>query len=478
MDTTPFEPFRGSEAAVKRRGVPPLSTKREIVTLTMVGLPNVEDFPSWHDFEPCDDKFTCIYYLVDQGRRCRRTINKNDRFEASSLHKKALEAPSAQDFSGLLSNLAELSCCKQNHRKLVQGSRIQERLCLRWQKEIQDGDRVKFRDQEDKDISVLRPSVGTNSRSICRPQTSENIPRYNLRPGSSRTCEKPKLATAEEVLPVSEFVAHVKSPDQTFVSTLLRPLGLGKASKPNSSATPEWQKSGSIYCFSRASSPGMVKIGYTTGPVWVRLSRWKTTCHYQPLLKFFVEDVPHVKRAELLIHFELLKHWRRERMCKYCLARHQEWFEVDAAVAETAIKNVTTWMKVARPYDEDGFLSQKWRKIIRNLEKQGIQVTSQRLLEAFYGLEEKSEQVSNSQQSTNAQIKDESEGMARPSMATFSTKLDDKVVAYIAELVSLLRSDQVIQPRSSSRTDNTLSTVCHDTLHSGSLSRPQIVVSG
>jgi hypothetical protein len=164
-------------------------------------------------------------------------------------------------------------------------------------------------------------------------------------------------------------------------------------------------------------------------------------------------------------------------MCKYCLVQHQEWFEIDATVAQTAIKNVTTWMKVAKPYDEDGFLSQKWRKIIRNLEKQGIQVTSRRLLEASYNLEDKPEQDSNSQQSTNDQMKNESEGMVCPSMATFRTKLDEKMVASIAELVSLLRSEQVVQPRSSSRVRNLLSTICHDSPHREASPRPQVEVS-
>jgi hypothetical protein len=140
-----------------------------------------------------------------------------------------------------------------------------------------------------------------------------------------------------------------------------------------------------LYAYGRPSDPDMLKIG-TSIDVKGRLEQWSQSCLYQPILKHHLEDVPCAQFVEGLIHSELLQFWRREIRCRHnpdCTVQHKEWFEVDDAVAFRVMDNWVKWMRVAKPYDDEGRLKPMWRSSIEDMEANGIPVTSQRLLDVF-----------------------------------------------------------------------------------------------
>jgi hypothetical protein len=145
---------------------------------------------------------------------------------------------------------------------------------------------------------------------------------------------------------------------------------------------------GSVYIYSRASSPGFVKIGWTSGSVADRLAAW-SKCGYTPIELFRVTGVPHARRVETLTHHELIREWRREKPCEGCLkrkqihVRHQEWFEVSS---ERAIRVVSAWaefFKKAGPYEISGELGSGWRSVVDSMKVEGEAVTSRTLLEHY-----------------------------------------------------------------------------------------------
>jgi hypothetical protein len=104
---------------------------------------------------------------------------------------------------------------------------------------------------------------------------------------------------------------------------------------------------------------------------------------------FRVTGIPYAQRVESLIHYELIKEWRREQPCKGCWikkheqVRHQEWFEVSQ---EKAIQVVSTWaelFKKSNPYEQDGSLKTEWRNIVDAMKVDGEVIASKRLLEHY-----------------------------------------------------------------------------------------------
>jgi hypothetical protein len=147
-------------------------------------------------------------------------------------------------------------------------------------------------------------------------------------------------------------------------------------------------RTGSVYIYSRKSSPGFVKIGWTSRSVDDRLATW-SECGYTPMELFRVTGVPYAQRVETLTHYELIKEWRREQPCKGCWikkheqVRHQEWFEVSQ---EKAIQVVSTWaelFKKSNPYERNGSLKTEWRNIVDAMKVDGEVIASERLLEHY-----------------------------------------------------------------------------------------------
>ena len=157
-------------------------------------------------------------------------------------------------------------------------------------------------------------------------------PRYDLRGGDAdvfTTSSSSQLSVTYKT-PLSEFRPHIVNPlpDDLVARKILEPL-----------VDRDFEK-GSLYIFKRESSPGYVKIGWTSRSIQGRLDDW-AKCGYTPNLLFSVVSVVNAQRVETLTHFELIKEWRRERRCKapHCLKSHQEWFQVSIKRASAILKS-------------------------------------------------------------------------------------------------------------------------------------------
>jgi hypothetical protein len=147
-------------------------------------------------------------------------------------------------------------------------------------------------------------------------------------------------------------------------------------------------KTGAVYIYSRTSSPGLVKIGWTSRSVDDRLAEW-SECGYTPIELFRVTGIPYAQRVETLTHYELIKEWRREQPCEGCwekkqkLIRHQEWFEVSK---ERAIQVLCAWVKLfkeASPYERSGSLKSEWRNVLNVMKADREAITSKTLLKHY-----------------------------------------------------------------------------------------------
>jgi hypothetical protein len=201
--------------------------------------------------------------------------------------------------------------------------------------------------------------------------------RYSLR---SREIDSPAtpvstLTALFSQVSLSEFQPHIEepSPKDAVFWRICEPL------------VKRDFETGSVYIFNRASSPGHVKIGWTAVSVDARLEGW-STCGYTPNKLFSVDNIPCAQRAETLAHHELIKEWRRERMCKakHCQVSHQEWFEVSQKRAIQVLGDWASFFKKAQPYDwYSGLLKPEWRDVVNKLDANGEKITSTKLLEHY-----------------------------------------------------------------------------------------------
>jgi len=138
----------------------------------------------------------------------------------------------------------------------------------------------------------------------------------------------------------------------------------------------------SPYIFDSDSSLDHVKIGWTRQSAQGRLAGW-SECGYTPNLLFTVDLVPHAQRAETLVHYELIKERRWGRNCQACQRSHIEWFEVSIKRAREVVGDWAKFMKLAEPYDLEGFLKDQWHDFVTETDKRREPVTVKRLLEHY-----------------------------------------------------------------------------------------------
>lgn len=206
-----------------------------------------------------------------------------------------------------------------------------------------------------------------------------NRTRYYLRSHDDRPVTNP-VSRYSALLSLFEFKPHITepSPEDSVSSKLREPLSSRDFRRDF--------KMGSVYIYNRTSSPGHVKIGWTSKSVEDRLEEW-SKCGYTPVELFRVAEVPYAQRVETLTHHELIKEWRRERPCKGCLERkgervcHQEWFEVSPERAMQVLGTWAAFFKKAKPYESDGTLKAEWKRVVDVLDKEGEIITSARILE-------------------------------------------------------------------------------------------------
>ena len=365
-------------------------------------IPPVPAFISFYELDPSLQQ-NCIYVLKNRNT-CRWPRCEKEGNLAASLRKEIAATPVGEVSLDLLQEYIRNNCCMSGnakHKERIEDVEVLEPLARRWLDEIkshaeQTASLPSFEDatqatpatmphsspttpssQQWRSFSVTPSSQSSSSvfsaTTVSTYQQSESRPRYDLRSGDADVSITYKSS-------LSEFRPHIVNPlpDDSVARKIVEPL-----------VDRDFEK-GSLYIFSRESSPGYVKIGWTSRSIRGRLDDW-AKCGYTPNLLFRIVSVANAQRAETLTHFELMKEWRRERRCKgpHCLKSHQEWFEVSIKRASTILKSWTDFMNRAKPYSADGVLTSEWWIIVKEMERKEEFVTSQKLLKRYEEMQAK-----------------------------------------------------------------------------------------
>ncbi|KAJ1324498.1 GIY-YIG nuclease family protein [Microdochium nivale] len=334
--------------------------------------PEVSDFIAFDELDPLHHK-RCIYKKQD-GQDCPFECADEDNARARELHRDISSRATRRDDLRLLQALALYSCCGPapggtRHQDRIEYKGLLLRLAERWLGEItqqrEAGLRLQALQASDKGAS---PTTATTT--ITRTTTESTLRSGKpIRPFSSG---RPWKST--------HFRRHIDEPSETVASKIQQPLS-------DADARP-----GRLYIFTRPSSRGYVKIGYTSGAVQDRLDQW-AKCGYTPELVYSTGEMGNVRRAETLVHYELARRWRAERGCHACDKSHKEWFRV---AAEQAVQVVRGWEQVMRHAglygDGSGSgsrvsLADGWARVVEGMAEHGTCVTATRLLEVHQWLQ-------------------------------------------------------------------------------------------
>ncbi|KAL9113152.1 MAG: hypothetical protein Q9227_002764 [Pyrenula ochraceoflavens] len=209
---------------------------------------------------------------------------------------------------------------------------------------------------DDTDNTALLSKPGTQPRrsSLCRLTTPESYRKLFILPQ-----DRHQSSSEENPLPVPlppTFALHItptgfrpyRTPFNPFslpqafcTSLLLEPIPHNVTKVLRKCLKGKELDCGYVYAFTRPSSPGFIKIGYTAGPVRARMERFSTTCGYEPDNVWSTGLVGNAYRIEKVVH-EVLRDWRREEIfCKdnaQCHVKHREWFEMPFEDAVTVIE--------------------------------------------------------------------------------------------------------------------------------------------
>ena len=327
----------------------------------------VHHFASFAQVSSSVDSTRCIHPIIGGGHRpCQHSVNKDDASRTPSKLNDIRNAAGTTNLADIVREFILLKCCHNVHQKRLRSSDLLNKLVQRWIDEL-DGPSQ----HEQKGCQVTEKRVVLHkypTRSQTQHESSEEKCAY-VTPSQDAS-----LDTSSSTHRAAEFAPYVRSPKYTVKAKLEEPL------------TKTAWKTGTVYMFTRPSSPGYVKIGYTTVSVSSRMRQWEKSCHYTPLVQHAIHNVPHVFRVEQLIHTELSEYWRREKRCKHnsdCPRQHQEWFEIAIEQAKQVMSKWTQWVKSAKPYNESGLLRNEWSNVCRRTREEGKMLTAQLLLYAL-----------------------------------------------------------------------------------------------
>ncbi|KAL5372876.1 hypothetical protein DPSP01_013141 [Paraphaeosphaeria sporulosa] len=294
----------------------------------MVVLSSLQHFPSFADVRSGLTHKTrqCIWYLPGKQRYCMV------RTEASKIDL-ILELTSQLDDRKsctlrILSEIAELSCCALHHRNRIWATGLAKSLAHQWQQGLQS------------DLSETAFESAGAVKVEC-----EHSPRCDTAEGNEETEKKLELVA---------FSPHIPFEGDTLRSTLL--------SQIESTAS----KIGSVYAFTYLDSAfdGMIKIGYTSRSIDLRMDEWADCGHGPPhLLKSFSND------------------WHAMRWCKYHERSHIEWFKTSVSAVSQVVQAWISWIERANPYDRRGNLKPFWRGIIDFLSEYEITITAELMVQ-------------------------------------------------------------------------------------------------
>ncbi|KAH9218274.1 T5orf172 domain-containing protein [Leptodontidium sp. 2 PMI_412] len=400
--------------------------------MDMAVEPGVPYYMSFYDLNPSNQS-QCIFIAKTTQRRCSWDCLIADNERAIELYGQIIRASSDIASLDLLKEYILCNCCRKGraqHRDRIQYIDHLEPLAERWQQEILEhaGEAsllTALEAEEEKNVvmdgastlafstasdvtqldmqslssftalsdgETLYPNGSTMSRTVAtqstaryassngKEPTSEPLTQqhYDLRPRDGNAMKNLAIRTLPRPRkPLPEFVPHINEPHLLENSVAYNLL--------NRLVDEEYDfRDGSLYIFDRSSSPGHVKIGWTSRTVQDRLDEW-SKCGYTPNLLFSVQEVPNAHRAETLTHHELVMEWRREGICKaaHCRKSHEEWFEISHKSAEKVVSEWAEFMKRARPYDFTGKLKSEWKKTVQDMVDSGEAVTARKLLDRY-----------------------------------------------------------------------------------------------
>lgn len=390
--------------------------------------PGVSWFTSFHDHIPSTNHH-CIYF-TKKGARCRCRRDKDENLDQANQLYDAINGLPVDDINiELIKKYVLLNCCKTrgvHHKDRMEDGGHLTPLAERWLDEIRRharenaGCAVSVAVSDESSIlpdATIIPATSTSRRNSTvelnvpstptrSVNTASSTPSMHPSPKASATDAELTLPSPYDLRPrdsalpkhpipdqsISEFRPHIEEPrpSDSVSSRLLYDLRAREL------------KTGSLYIFKRSSSPGHVKIGWTSGSVEGRLEKW-SECGYNPILLFSVRQVPSAQRVETLTHYALLKEWRRERGCQGCGTSHKEWFEVSEERAKQVVGDWARFMKVVRPYDSKGALKAEWKDFVKKAVQNEEAVTAEKLLEHYeLSLLESTELVKASKNSARA----------------------------------------------------------------------------
>ncbi|RYN41564.1 hypothetical protein AA0114_g10745 [Alternaria tenuissima] len=409
--------------------------------------PGVDFFVSFNDLNPNAQK-QCIYFVkADRpDRRCKWDCSESDNRRAIELHRIIAQSEWEYTLVDHIRDYIQSTCCSRaKHRDVILSSPLLIPLVERWLDEIQVKKDLGKPSRQSAYSSAPTTPKRTSRASSSVPsscntspssatsrattvETPSSSPSYSPFGTSKWPIISPNLsrleASSAPLLRVSPMIIPDNAPLEAepletskryhlrsravsdSLTQLSQRVELSISAEftththdPTHEDTVAWKicedlnvrdpkrdlETGMVYMYSRISSPGYVKIGWTARSVDKRLAQW-SECGYTPIELFRATGVPYAQRVETLTHYELIKEWRREQPCKGCLknkgkrVRHQEWFEVSQ---NRAIQILSTWVelfKKANPYELSGSLKSDWREVVDGLKKNGEAITSKRLM--------------------------------------------------------------------------------------------------
>lgn len=345
-------------------------------------VPDLDSLPTFADVINSFRSATrqCVWYVPASERKCSVEISIEDLKTVFRLAQAVRQAESADLVADTFLQIIKHICCDQYHRDLIQNSGLNQKLALKWQADFSEKGVNGGPSASGPQLTEIvdRKLTLRSASTLIKRQTASETESEDGEVSSVKECaldtKLSKLLSNLKISEASHFRPYKRLPDENVASKLK--LRLSKRGLEAFRANRE----GNIYLFTQKIFPGMVKIGYTNDKTEKRLGDWSKCGHgYPDIVKIF-EQVPCAERVELLIHFELLEFWRRERYCKGHGSSHTEWFEVPDKDAATVAARWVEWMRCARPYNDNGDLSESWKSIIEEMEIQGINIDATLLL--------------------------------------------------------------------------------------------------
>ncbi|KAG8169204.1 hypothetical protein KVR01_001953 [Diaporthe batatas] len=109
----------------------------------------------------------------------------------------------------------------------------------------------------------------------------------------------------------------------------------------------------------------LIKIGRSKN-YQTRMKQIGKQCKYTPHT-VFAHFMPWHGVVERVVHTQLHNSRLRDTGCRGCGARHEEWFQVDARLAEDAVELWKAFVECS-PYDEQGGMLPVWRERLEQLD--------------------------------------------------------------------------------------------------------------